>query len=75
MKTTPSPRIEILNCCDTSRREFLKVAGAGLAVAAAAPLAGEAFAAKKKASMAEGRLCSPKKRPVHEGIVTDSNRQ
>jgi hypothetical protein len=53
MKTTPSPRIEILNCCDTSRREFLKVAGAGLAVAAAAPLAGEAFAAKKKASAPE----------------------
>jgi len=53
MKTTPSPRIEILNCCDTSRREFLKVAGAGLAVAAASPLAGETLGKKRKAAAPE----------------------
>ncbi|MFP6902517.1 MAG: DUF3500 domain-containing protein [Verrucomicrobiia bacterium] len=43
MKTTP--RIETLDCCEASRREFLQAAGAGIALAATAPLA---FALPKK---------------------------
>ena len=53
MKTTPSPRIEVMGCCETSRREFLRAAGTGLAVAAVAPMAGQAFAEKKKVAKPE----------------------
>ena len=53
MKTTPSPRIEVMDCCETSRREFLRVAGTGLAIASVAPLAGQAFAEKKKVAKPE----------------------
>ena len=51
MKTNPS--LETFDCCEQSRREFLKAAGTGLAIAAAAPLAGEALAAKKKTAQPE----------------------
>ena len=37
MKTTP--RIETPDCCETSRREFLHAAGAGMVLATATPLA------------------------------------
>jgi hypothetical protein len=37
MKTTPT--IDALDCCETSRREFLQAAGAGMALAATAPMA------------------------------------
>jgi len=48
--------IEVLDCCDTTRREFLKMAGVGLAAATVPPLAGEALAAKKKASVPETQV-------------------
>jgi hypothetical protein len=53
MKKNPSPRVEVMDCCETSRREFLRVAGTGLAVSAIAPMAGQAFAEKKKAATPE----------------------
>ena len=31
------PRIEVLDCCETSRRDFLKAAGLGAAAVVAAP--------------------------------------
>ena len=53
MKKNPSPRVEVMDCCETSRREFLRVAGTGLAVSGVAPMAGQAFAEKKKAATPE----------------------
>jgi len=47
MKKNPSPRVEVMDCCETSRREFLRAAGTGLAVSAVAPMAGQVFAEKK----------------------------
>lgn len=43
---TAHPRIEVLDCCETSRREFLKVAGLGTAAVLGAP---SVFAKKKAA--------------------------
>ena len=43
------PRIEVLDCCETSRREFLKAAGLGAAAVVAAP----SVFAKTKASEPE----------------------
>jgi len=43
-----SSRIEVLNSCDSSRRDFLKTTGAGLTLAAAGPLASVGAAEKKK---------------------------
>ena len=46
MKNTS--RIEVLNSCDSSRRDFIKTTGAGLTLAAAGPLASIGVAEKKK---------------------------
>ena len=43
-----SSRIEVLNSCDSSRRDFLKTTSAGLTLAAAGPLASIGAAEKKK---------------------------
>jgi len=39
---------KVFDCCDTSRRDFFKTTGTGLALAAAGPLASVAMAEKKK---------------------------
>ena len=56
MKTTPSSRIEVLDCCDTTRREFLKMAGVGLAATSVPYFAGEVLAAKKKVAVPETQV-------------------
>lgn len=56
MKESIFPSVEVNDCCETSRRDFLKNAGTGLAVAASVSMTAKLLAEKKKAPLPETQV-------------------